>query len=143
MTTDERKSEFERLSKALAEVLGPEAVRRDEPLVRYTSLRIGGPVDILAVASTVQELRQVVALACDHEANRQRRVLCIIASSLVDSDSVASVQTGRWADLQMEARSPDLCLSDLIVSRVRRSKLGKSASVCFPRVHRKLIEGRM
>ena len=66
MTTDERTSELQRLSKALAEVLGPEAVRRDEPLARYTSLRIGGPADILAVASTVQELRQVVAVACEH-----------------------------------------------------------------------------
>ncbi len=44
--------------------LGPDAVRRDQPLARHTSLRIGGPADLLAVAETAQALRQAVALAC-------------------------------------------------------------------------------
>ena len=62
MTTNERSSELERLAAAL----GPDAVRRDQPLARHTALRIGGPADLLVVAETASELRQAVALACEH-----------------------------------------------------------------------------
>ena len=63
MTTEERNGELERLADALADALGPDAVRRDEPLARHTSLRIGGPADILAVAETSEALQRAVALA--------------------------------------------------------------------------------
>jgi len=67
VTTDERTGKLERLAEALADSLGPDAVRRDEPLARHTSLRIGGPADILAVAETAQALRRAVSLACQRQ----------------------------------------------------------------------------
>jgi UDP-N-acetylmuramate dehydrogenase len=66
VTINERSSELERLAEALAAVLGPDAVRRDQPLARHTALRIGGPADLLVVAETSSALRQAVALACKH-----------------------------------------------------------------------------
>ncbi len=49
----------------LAQALGPR-VRRDEPLARYTAMRIGGPADLLLVCESVAELRQTVAAAAAH-----------------------------------------------------------------------------
>jgi UDP-N-acetylmuramate dehydrogenase len=47
---------------ALAAALGPH-VRRDEPLAHYTSMRIGGPADLLLVCESVEELLRAIALA--------------------------------------------------------------------------------
>jgi len=66
VTTNERSSELERLAEALAAALGPDAVRRDQPLARYTALRIGGTADLFVVAETASALRRAVALACLH-----------------------------------------------------------------------------
>ncbi|MGD8475398.1 MAG: FAD-binding protein, partial [Anaerolineae bacterium] len=66
MATDERNDELERLAGALVDALGSDAVRRDEPLARHTSLRIGGPADLLAVAETSGALQRAVALAWEH-----------------------------------------------------------------------------
>ena len=63
MTTDERTNELDHLADGLVDALGPDAVRRDEPLARHTSLRIGGRADILAVAETAQALQRAVSLA--------------------------------------------------------------------------------
>jgi hypothetical protein len=41
-----------RLAGRLAEVLGPAAVRAAQPLARHTTLRIGGPADLLAVVDS-------------------------------------------------------------------------------------------
>jgi len=46
----------------LAAALGPQA-RRDEPLARYTAMRIGGPADLLVVCETTDEVVGAVALA--------------------------------------------------------------------------------
>ncbi len=54
------------LSIVLKAALGPRAVRQNESLARYTAIRIGGPADLLAVAGSVETLRQAVALAGDH-----------------------------------------------------------------------------
>jgi UDP-N-acetylmuramate dehydrogenase len=47
---------------ALMTALG-ERARRDEPLARYTAMRIGGPADLLVVCETTDEVVGVVALA--------------------------------------------------------------------------------
>ncbi len=49
----------------LAEVVG-ERVRRDEPLAPYTSMRVGGPADLLAVCRTAEEVAETVRLAGDY-----------------------------------------------------------------------------
>ena len=59
-------AKIERLVQALEAALGPEAVRRDQPLARHTALRIGGPADLLAVAENPAALRQAVTLAWQH-----------------------------------------------------------------------------
>ncbi|MCX7682857.1 MAG: UDP-N-acetylmuramate dehydrogenase [Anaerolineae bacterium] len=47
---------------ALAVALG-ERVRRDEPLAHYTSMRIGGPADLLLVCESVEEILRAISLA--------------------------------------------------------------------------------
>ena len=51
---------------ALAAALGPR-VRRDEPLARYTAMRVGGPADLLIVCGSMDEVVRAVGLArsCD------------------------------------------------------------------------------
>jgi len=51
---------------ALAAALGPRA-RRDEPLARYTAMRVGGPADLLIVCETTDEVVRAVGLALRHE----------------------------------------------------------------------------
>lgn len=46
--------------------LGPEAVRTAEPLARYTSLRVGGPAEVLVIAEDVAALRHAVSLGWLH-----------------------------------------------------------------------------
>lgn len=57
-----------RLQAALAERLGPERVRADEPLARHTFYRIGGPADLFVVAGSVEELIAAVTLARENGA---------------------------------------------------------------------------
>lgn len=47
---------------ALAEALGPQT-RRDVVLAPFTSMRVGGPADLLAVAQSTEELSRAVKLA--------------------------------------------------------------------------------
>src|SRR5512143_4226117 len=47
---------------ALADLLGTR-LRRDEPLARHTSFRIGGPADVMALPDTPQELASLVRQA--------------------------------------------------------------------------------
>ncbi len=56
-----------RLVRDLEIALGSGAVQVDQPLARYTALRIGGPAQLLVVAETVEALRQAVTLAWQHE----------------------------------------------------------------------------
>lgn len=63
------------LADALRTTLGPAAVGECRPLARHTTLRIGGPADLLAVVRTAEALRQAVALAWQH------RVPCRILGS--------------------------------------------------------------
>jgi UDP-N-acetylmuramate dehydrogenase len=51
---------------ALRARLGPSAVQEDERLAAHTSLRVGGPADVLVVASDTDTLRQAVVLAWEH-----------------------------------------------------------------------------
>jgi len=48
----------------LAAALGP-AVRLAEPMSRYTAIRVGGPVDLLVVAGSTDEVIRAVGLARD------------------------------------------------------------------------------
>ena len=49
----------------LAAELGPRA-RRDEPMARYTAMRVGGPVDLLLVCDSTDEVVAAVASARRH-----------------------------------------------------------------------------
>ncbi len=49
----------------LAEALGPGA-RRDKVLAPFTSMRVGGPADVLMVVDDTKELERAVALARQH-----------------------------------------------------------------------------
>ena len=57
---------LDRLADRLRETLGPAAVRVAEPMAHYTTLRVGGPVDLLAIALSGEALRQAVELAWAH-----------------------------------------------------------------------------
>jgi len=50
---------------ALADALGPRA-SRDAPLAPFTSMRVGGPADLLIVVESVEDLVRAVALAREH-----------------------------------------------------------------------------
>lgn len=63
MAADRRSTALERLAAGLEAALGVEAVLANEPLARHTALRIGGPADLLAFASSPESLRQSVMLA--------------------------------------------------------------------------------
>lgn len=55
------------LAAGLTAILGPEAIRKQEPLAPHTVWRIGGPADLLVVARSVEALRQAVGLAWEHQ----------------------------------------------------------------------------
>jgi len=57
---------LDRLADRLRKALGPAAVHTTEPLAHYTTLRVGGPVDLLAIALSGDALRQAVGLAWAH-----------------------------------------------------------------------------
>ena len=50
---------------ALAVALGPR-VRRDEPLARYTAMRVGGPAELLVVCERTDDVISTVKLADQH-----------------------------------------------------------------------------
>ncbi len=62
----ERARALARLAAELQAALGPAAVQTDRSLARHTSLRIGGPAELLVVAESIEALRQAVALAWEH-----------------------------------------------------------------------------
>jgi len=51
--------------RGLAQALGTRA-RRNEPLAPYTSMRVGGPADLLVVCRTAEEIAEIVGLARAH-----------------------------------------------------------------------------
>jgi UDP-N-acetylmuramate dehydrogenase len=51
----------------LVKQLNPKYTKVNEPLASYTTLKIGGPADILYEAHTVQDLIKTVTLAKEHE----------------------------------------------------------------------------
>lgn len=55
-----------RLEAVLEARLGAGAVQKDEPLARYTALRVGGPADLVVVTEDIEALRQSVELAWQH-----------------------------------------------------------------------------
>jgi len=57
---------LDRLADRLKKALGPAAVRTAEPMAHHTTLRAGGPVDLLAIALGGEALRQAVGLAWAH-----------------------------------------------------------------------------
>jgi len=57
---------LDRLVDDLSKTLGPAAVLAAEPMSHYTTLRVGGPADLLAIALSGEALRQAVALAWAH-----------------------------------------------------------------------------
>lgn len=66
MSARDQAGALSQLPAALEAHLGAGAVRKGEPLARYTALRVGGPADILAVAEDIEALRQCVELAWQH-----------------------------------------------------------------------------
>jgi UDP-N-acetylmuramate dehydrogenase len=54
------------LATALEETLGSNKVLNGQPLARYTSLRIGGPADLLIAVQSAGSLRLAAELAWDH-----------------------------------------------------------------------------
>ncbi len=58
---------LDRLLGDLKIALGPAAVQADQPLARYTALRVGGPAQLLVMAESVEALRLAVTLAWEHE----------------------------------------------------------------------------
>ena len=58
-------SEPGRLFHELRLALGTEAVQAEQPLARYTALRIGGPAELLALADSIEALRRATKLAWD------------------------------------------------------------------------------
>jgi UDP-N-acetylmuramate dehydrogenase len=77
------------LADALRSTLGPTAVRVKEPLARYTSLRIGGPADLVAVVETAEMLGRAVTLAWEWEV--PYRVLGSGSNVLVSDDGVGGL----------------------------------------------------
>lgn len=60
--------EMNDLEQALRAELGAAAVQSQQPMARYTSLRIGGPADLLVTADSLEAVRKSVALARQHGA---------------------------------------------------------------------------
>lgn len=58
-------SPLEALATAIAQSTGL-AVRRDEPLSSHTTMRIGGPADLLVVVNSLEDLATLAALARQH-----------------------------------------------------------------------------
>lgn len=56
-------AELRELAQVLGVTLGEPNVQERQSLARYTSLRVGGPADLLAVTRNAGELRQAVTLA--------------------------------------------------------------------------------
>ncbi len=56
----------EALATAIAQATGL-AVRRDEPLSSHTTMRIGGPADLLVIVNSLEDLATVAALARQHD----------------------------------------------------------------------------
>ena len=67
MTHEEHLTAVNRLAGSLEVALGAGAAQANQPLARYTALRIGGPAEILVVAGTVKALRQAATLAWEHQ----------------------------------------------------------------------------
>ena len=56
----------------LAEILPAGAVRADEPMGKYTSFRIGGPVEVMAFPKTVDALRELLQVSVLLDCNFDR-----------------------------------------------------------------------
>lgn len=66
MTNWQSPRALSRLASDLRVIWEPGAVLSDQPVARYTALRIGGPADLLVVAESLDALRQAAMLAQDH-----------------------------------------------------------------------------
>jgi len=66
VAAEHRHPAVERLASALEAVLGPATVRMNQPLARHSTLRIGGPADLLAVAGDADVLSRIVTMAWDY-----------------------------------------------------------------------------
>jgi UDP-N-acetylmuramate dehydrogenase len=103
---------------SLAEALGPR-VHRDVSLAVFTSMRVGGPADLLIVAENVAEISRAVQLAREREipcrvlgggsnvliADRGLRGLVIINRAASTSFDVGTVRAESGAKLSVLARS--------------------------------------
>ena len=65
-TARKRDSQLKALSAELATRLGPEATEANPSLARHTSLRVGGPAELLVVAQSQDALCEAITLARDH-----------------------------------------------------------------------------
>lgn len=60
---DSEEARLPALAAALRTALGPDSVAEGAPLARYTSLRVGGPADLLVMAEDAEALRGAVSLS--------------------------------------------------------------------------------
>jgi UDP-N-acetylmuramate dehydrogenase len=84
VAAEARSPDAGRLFDQLRVALGTDAVQANEPLARYTALRIGGPADLFASVDSVQTLQRAVELA------RECRVPCQVlggGSNVLVSDA--------------------------------------------------------
>lgn len=58
--------DLEALARALRSKLEGSSIQEGQSLSRHTSLRVGGPADLLAVVSSAEELREAVTLGWDY-----------------------------------------------------------------------------
>lgn len=106
MAAEARSPDPGRLFDELRVALGTDAVQADEPLARYTTLRIGGPSDLFATVDSVQALRRAVELAWE----------CQVPCQVLGSGSNVLVSDGGVRGLVVLNRARAMTFED---SRVR------------------------
>ena len=92
-------SPLEALATAIAQATGL-AVRRDQPLSSHTTMRIGGPADLLVVVSSLDDLATLAAFARQHAC----RSSCWAAAAMFWSATAACVG---WSSSMHAAASSD------------------------------------
>ncbi len=92
------------LAAALRHRLGPEHVRSDAPLAPLTTLRIGGPADVLAEVRSVDEALAVLRLAAEA---RVPMLWLGGGSNVLVGDLGVRGLVVRWHGGRVEAQAPD------------------------------------
>ncbi|PRR80604.1 UDP-N-acetylenolpyruvoylglucosamine reductase [Clostridium liquoris] len=65
-------SQYKDFAMELIKWLGEENVKIDEPMKKHTSFKVGGPVDILVIPETYEQIRDTIALT------KQNNIPCLV-----------------------------------------------------------------